>query len=437
MSWNCVVDESTSVFWFRRDLRIEDNRGLYHALKTGESVLPVFIFDTNILDELEDKKDARVTYIYKSVCALKKKFEEIGSSLLLVHGNPADFFRQIKPRAVYANDDYEPYATERDQQIREILRLKNSPFQLFKDHVIFEKNEVVKENGQPYTVFTPYSKKWKSMLTNFYLKSYPSENYLASLKKVSPQPPLPLGQLGFENTEISIPDKVIKHKVISDYAETRDIPAVHGTSRLGIHFRFGTLSIRKGVQIALKKNETWLNELIWREFYQMILWHFPYVISRCFKHEYDHLQWRNDPEQFRRWCEGTTGYPLVDAGMRELNATGFMHNRVRMVAASFLTKHLLIDWKWGEAYFAKKLLDFELASNNGGWQWAAGCGCDAAPYFRVFNPTLQQQRFDPDFKYVRRWVPEYGSADYPTPIIDHTKARERVLNLYKNTLGKI
>jgi deoxyribodipyrimidine photo-lyase len=437
MSWNCVVDESTSVFWFRRDLRIEDNAGLYHALKNSESVLPVFIFDTNILDELEDKKDARVTFIYETVCALKKKLEEVGSSLLLVYGNPTDFFRQIKPHAVYANDDYEPYARQRDQQIREILRLKNSSFQLFKDHVIFEKNEVMKENGQPYTVFTPYSKKWKSTLSNFYLKSYRSENYLDSLKKVSPLPAPSLGQLGFENTEIPIPERVIKNKVITAYTETRDIPGINGTSRLGIHFRFGTLTIRKAVQIALKKNETWLNELIWREFYQMILWHFPHVISRSFKQEYDQLQWRNDPEQFRRWCEGTTGYPLVDAGMRELNTTGFMHNRVRMVAASFLTKHLLIDWRWGEAYFAKKLLDFELASNNGGWQWAAGCGCDAAPYFRVFNPILQQQKFDPDFAYVRRWIPEFGSADYPTPIIDHTKARERALRFYKNCLTTI
>jgi deoxyribodipyrimidine photo-lyase len=437
MKWSSLVDQSTSVFWFRRDLRIEDNKALYHALKNSESVLPVFIFDTNILDELEDKKDARVTFIYETICALKQKFEDIGSSLLLVHGKPAEFFQQVNPAAVYANDDYEPYAVHRDYEIREILRQKNSSFYSFKDHVIFEKDEVVKENGQPYTVFTPYSKKWKSTLNSTHLKNYPSDDNLASLKQTSPLPDLPLEQLGFEKTKIPMPERIIKNRLISGYAETRDIPGIQGTSRLGVHFRFGTLSIRKAVQIAIKKNETWLNELIWREFYQMILWHFPHVVNRCFKHEYDHLQWRNDPRQFQLWCEGKTGYPLVDAGMRELNETGFMHNRVRMVTASFLTKHLLIDWKWGEAYFAKKLLDYELASNNGGWQWAAGCGCDAAPYFRVFNPTLQQQRFDPDFTYVRRWLPEYGSGNYPAPIIDHSRARERVLNVYKDALAKV
>jgi deoxyribodipyrimidine photo-lyase len=294
---------------------------------------------------------------------------------------------------------------------------------------------VLKDDGTPYTVFTPYSKKWKAKLNSFYIKSYPVEKYIHHLKKIDSIKLPSLPELGFEKTDVSFPPRLVKQSIITTYDKTRNFPAINGTSKLSVHLRFGTVSIRKLVQVALKKNETWLNELIWREFYMMILWHFPHVETKAFKPAYDQIEWRNDPTEFEAWCEGRTGYPIVDAGMRELNATGYMHNRVRMIAASFLTKHLLIDWRWGEAYFAKKLLDFDLAANNGGWQWSAGSGCDAAPYFRVFNPTLQAEKFDPEKKYIRKWVPELNTDNYPKPIVDHAAARERVLKAYASALN--
>lgn len=422
-----------TLFWFRRDLRTTDNAGLYRALKASKNVLPIFIFDTVILDRLEDKADRRVEFIHESLKFVKASLEEAGSSMLVLHGDPVKIFSKLKPKAVYTNHDYEPYARERDGEVKTIHEAKGASFHSYKDQVIFEKEEVVKDNGEPYTVFTPYSKKWKAKLNAFYQKSYPTEKYFSNLYQTKPLAFPSLQDIGFEPTNIHFPERTVKTALIRDYHLTRDIPGQTGTSRLGVHLRFGTVSIRKLVQIATKKNETWLNELIWREFYQMILWHFPKV-DQAFKPQYDRIRWRNNVKEFEAWCEGRTGYPIVDAGMRELNATGFMHNRVRMIVASFLTKHLLIDWRWGEAYFAKKLLDFDLASNNGGWQWAASSGCDAAPYFRVFNPALQTQKFDPEFKYIRKWVPEFESPEYPKPIVDHQFARERVLKAYKVAL---
>lgn len=428
-----LIDTDTVVFWFRRDLRLADNAGLYRALKEHNAVLPVFIFDTAILDKLEDKADKRVEFIHDALRVLKNQLAESGSSLLVFNGTPEEFFGSIKPKMVYTNHDYEPYARQRDQRIADILTANGSALKTYKDQVIFEKDEVTKDDGNPYTVFTPYSKKWKAKLEAFYYKSYPVEKYSKSFKKVKPLPFPSLADIGFKKTNAKFPERNIKQSIVEHYHETRDYPAVAGTTKLSVHLRFGTVSIRKLVQIALKKNETWLNELIWRDFYHMILWHFPKV-EKAFKPQYDRIKWRNNEAEFDAWCKGQTGYPIVDAGMRELNETGFMHNRVRMIVASFLTKHLLIDWRWGEAYFAKKLLDFDLAANNGGWQWASGSGCDAAPYFRVFNPHLQTQKFDPDLKYIRKWVPEFESPAYHKPIVQHEFARKRVLEVYQKAL---
>lgn len=429
-----AIDGNTVIFWFRRDLRLEDNTGLYHALKENQNVLPLFIFDTEILDKLEDKADARVEFIRESLALVKQELETAGSSLLIYHGNPSEFFKKINPKVVYANHDYEPYGRNRDKEIKEILEAKGIEFHSYKDIVIFEKDEIVKDGGSPYTVYTPYSKKWKAALAPLYLKSYAIERYFSNVKKIMPLPFPTLSDLGFEKTAIPFPERKIRQSIIENYHYNRDYPGIESTTRLGAHLRFGTISIRKLVQVALQKNEKWLNELIWRDFYHMILWYFPQVVTRAFKPAYDHIEWRNNEEEFKAWCEGKTGYPIVDAGMRELNATGFMHNRVRMIVASFLTKHLLIDWRWGEAYFAKKLLDFDLAANNGGWQWAAGSGCDAAPYFRVFNPYLQTKKFDPEFEYIRKWVPNAGTPDYPPPIVNHETARNRILKVYKEAL---
>lgn len=430
-----IVTAETTLFWFRRDLRLSDNAGLYHALKKNSSVLPIFIFDTEILDQLEDKQDRRLAFIHDSLLILKTSLEEMGSSLLIVHGNPVDFFTHVKPSAVYSNEDYEPYARKRDSEVAKILSEKKSILKTFKDQVIFSKEEILKDDGTSYSIFTPFSKKWKAALKPFYYKSYPTEKYFQHFRQVHPLPFPTLNDIGFEHTDHSFPERKIKASVIEQYHKQRDYPAIQGTSRLSVHLRFGTVSIRKLVQFAVKKNETWLNELIWRDFYHMILWHYPHV-ERAFKPQYDRIKWRNNEAEFTAWCEGQTGYPIVDAGMRELNETGFMHNRVRMIVASFLTKHLLIDWRWGEAYFAQKLLDYDLAANNGGWQWAAGSGCDAAPYFRVFNPELQTKKFDPELKYIKKWIPELDTEKYPKPIVDHKKARERVLKVYQQALGK-
>lgn len=430
-----IVDSNTTICWLRRDIRLHDNAALFFALQENKDVIPLFIFDTEILDSLEEKKDARVEFIHQAVSELKSQLEQLGSSLLVLHGNPIDIFKNLKPSAVYVNRDYEPYALARDNEVRTDLQSRGVKFNTYKDHVIFEPTEVLKSNGTPYTIFTPYSRKWQEIFKPVHAKSYSVEALQNNLMKTAPLPLPSLNDIGFSRTTIHFPERVIKASTIEKYDQQRDFPAIKGTSRLSIHIRFGTVSIRKLIQVALKKNKVWLNELIWREFYQMILWHFPQVVTSSFKMEYDRISWRNNVEEFNAWCEGKTGYPIVDAGMRELNQTGFMHNRVRMITASFLTKHLLIDWRWGEAYFAKKLLDYELASNNGGWQWAAGSGSDAVPYFRVFNPQLQAEKFDPQNQYVKKWIPELNTNEYPTPIVDHKFARERALKAYKAVLG--
>ena len=432
------MKQKIAVFWFRRDLRLTDNAGLYYALKSDLPVLPVFIFDTNILDKLNAKNDARVTFIHVEIEKINTELLNQGSSLKVLYGSPLEEFQKLTAEfdvaAVYTNNDYEPYAIQRDKEIESFLKLKGIEFHSFKDHVIFEHNEVLKDDGTPYTVFTPYSKKWKLRLENSDTSEFPSQKYLHSLLKTKPFHFPELNEIGFVKSQIQIPEMNITEQLVKNYAEKRDLPALDATSKLGIYLRFGTISIREVTRIARNFSEVFLNELIWRNFFSQILWHFPQVENKAFKPKYNFITWRNNEKEFDLWCRGNTGYPLVDAGMRELNETGFMHNRVRMVTASFLTKHLLIDWRWGEAYFAEKLLDFELASNNGNWQWAAGCGCDAAPYFRVFNPEAQQKKFDAQAKYILKWVPEYGTVNYPQQIVDHVFARERVLRVYKKAL---
>lgn len=430
--------QQVAIFWFRRDLRLDDNAGLYHALKTYEQVLPVFIFDTGILDKLDNKEDKRVAFIHDALLKLQEELIAEGSSLKVLHATPAKAFKELcatyDVQAVCTNHDYEPYAIKRDQEIAGFLMKQDIPFQTYKDQVIFDKDEMLKADGTPYTVFTPYSKIWKQKLAPFYYKPYPVRKLLGHLLRTAPHRIPSLEALGFKEIGADAPERVIHTSIIRDYENTRNFPAIHGTTRLSTHLRFGTVSIRKLVKVALDNNETWLNELIWREFFMCILYHYPHVVDHSFKPKYEFIQWRNHETEFQQWCEGRTGYPIVDAGMRELNATGFMHNRVRMITASFLTKHLLIDWRWGAAYFAEKLLDYELSSNNGNWQWAAGCGCDAAPYFRVFNPEEQQKKFDKDAAYIRQWVPEYGTDAYPEPMVDHKVARERALAAYKKAL---
>lgn len=433
------MKQLVTFFWHRRDLRIEDNHGLFRALSESDNVVPVFIFDTNILSRLRAKDDQRVSFIHHYLTALKVKYKKLGVELLVKVGEPLQIWKSLceefKVQSVYCNRDYEPYALQRDKSVYDGLKERGIDFFGFKDHVVFEKAEVVKDDGLPYTVFTPYSKKWKSLLTMEMLRDFPVEQYLENFKKDFPEQQIPsLQEIGFEQSKKAFPGLSVDQKILNNYHETRDIPSLNGTSQLSVHLRFGTISTRKLTKIALETNEKYLNELIWREFYQMILFHFPHTTERAFKPAYDRIEWVNDEQQFEKWCEGKTGYPMVDAGMRELNATGWMHNRTRMVVASFLVKHLLIDWRWGEAYFKEKLLDYECASNVGGWQWATGSGNDAAPYFRVFNPTSQQEKFDPDLHYIRKWIPEYGTKNYPPPIVEHTFARDRVLAVFKKAL---
>jgi deoxyribodipyrimidine photo-lyase len=437
------MDKGTpvNVFWFRRDLRIEDNAGLYHALKSGNPVMLLFIFDKEILDKLEDKDDARVAFIYKAIEEINNECQKYNSSLLVAYDKPKqaweNLIKEYNIATVYTNHDYEPYAKLRDTEIKDLLAKHDISFKTYKDQVIFEKDEVTKDDGKPYTVYTPYKNKWYQKLKPFYLKAYPSEKYLKNLLKFK-APKMPaLKEMGFVESGINYPEKEY-NKVIADYAENRDFPAITGTSHIGIHLRFGTVSIRRCARDAYEsQKKTWLNELIWREFYMMILYHFPQTVDHAFRPEYERIEWINNEDQFEAWCKGETGFPMVDAGMRELNATGYMHNRVRMVVASFLSKHLLIDWRWGERYFARKLLDYEMASNVGGWQWAAGSGTDAAPYFRIFNPDAQLKRFDPKLEYVKKWVSEYADfSKYPKPIIDHAFARERCLKTFKAALSK-
>ena len=430
-----------TIFWFRRDLRLNDNAGLYHALKSGKPVLALFIFDKEILDDLEDKDDARVTFIYQTIEELHHQLYHYGSSLLVLYDKAEDawdnIIRDYHINSVYTNHDYEPYALKRDNAVKEKLNKHGIELKSFKDQVIFEKDEVIKDDGKPYTVYTPYQRKWYNTLKPFYLKAYPAEKYLKNLVKTKALPIVSLQAMGFEKSGIPFPDREYKD-VIADYKAKRDFPAIKGTSRISLHLRFGTVSIRELAKTAYAgPDKTWLNELIWREFYMMILYHFPHTIDHAFRPEYDRIKWVNDETQFKAWCDGQTGYPIVDAGMRELNTTGFMHNRVRMIVASFLSKHLLIDWRWGEHYFARKLLDYEMASNVGGWQWAAGSGTDAAPYFRIFSPDAQTKKFDPKLQYIKKWVPEYADfSKYPKPIIDHAFARERCLKAFKAALVK-
>jgi len=428
-----------SVFWFRRDLRLDDNAGLYHALRGGHPVLPFFIFDRNILDQLGNRSDRRVEFIYNTLAEIQDALVPQGASLEIFYGYPAEAFRHLlktyEIAAVYTNTDYEPYATERDGEIKDLLAKSDIPFYSYKDQVIFEKNEVLKDDGAPYTVFTPYSRKWRSLLNDFYLKSYPVKKYYHNFLRHKEKKLPSLASMGFKAVGEPFPPATLKTDILKKYKEQRDYPAIPGTSHLGLHLRFGTISIRTLARKAAELSDTFLNELIWRDFYQMILWHFPRVgKGRAFKPAFDGIKWRNNEIEFEKWCAGQTGYPIVDAGMRELTATGFMHNRVRMIVASFLAKHLLIDWRWGEAYFAEKLLDYDLAANNGGWQWAAGSGNDAAPYFRVFNPTLQTKRFDPDNAYIRKWVPEWQELTYPLPMVEHEMARKRALDAYSKAV---
>lgn len=427
------------VFWFRRDLRLNDNQGLYQALLSGKPVIPLFIFDSQILDRLQDSTDARVNFIHSQLLNLNEELKGFGSSLLVLKGNPPEIWKKLIQDytldSVHTNQDYEPYARERDSAIQKILNNKDISFHTYKDQVIFEKNEVVKEDGKPYTVFSPYKRKWLLNLKPDSFESCFPENLLkeGNAKFYSEIHPFPsLEEIGFKKTGIVFPE-IHYLPILKNYAEERNFPAKPGTSRISVHLRFGTVSIRELARIGMKESDSWLSELIWREFYFMILWHFPKV-ENSFRPEYDKIPWRNSKEDFKKWCDGITGYPLVDAGMRELNATGFMHNRVRMVVASFLTKHLLIDWRWGESYFAEKLLDFELSSNNGGWQWAAGCGVDAAPYFRIFNPYEQEKKFDPQHEYIKKWVKEWNTGRYPLPMVEHKFARARCLDVYQKAL---
>lgn len=422
------------IFWFRRDLRLHDNAGLSKALSSGYKVLPIFIFDPEILNQFEDKKDRRVDYIYQALQYINKELQKVGSAIKTYYNSPEKAFQDIiqehNVAAVFCNNDYEPSAIARDKNIEQFLNSKAISFSSSKDQVIFEKNDVLKADHTPYTVFTPYSKKWKSLLTENHYNSY--ETDINQFLKINPSKILDLKTIGFVKSDLTFAVPCLDVSIISNYDKTRDYPGINGTTGLSLALRFGTISIRECVKTALKNNETWLNELIWREFYMQILFHFPQVIHQSFKIKYDKMDWVNHEDDFKHWCNGTTGYPIVDAGMRQLNSTGHLHNRVRMIVASFLTKHLLIDWRWGEAYFAQKLLDYDLSANNGNWQWAASCGCDAVPYFRIFNPTEQAKKFDKDLQYIRRWVNDIDSFSYPAPIVDHRFARERAIARYKS-----
>jgi deoxyribodipyrimidine photo-lyase len=432
--------EKVNIFWFRRDLRLDDNVGFYKALHGKFPVLPLFIFDSEILNELP-KDDARVTFIFETLQKIRNELQEKGSSIAIYHGKPIDVFKKVisefEIQNVITNHDYEPYAKKRDEAIEKLLAEKEIGFYTFKDQVIFEKSEILKDDGDPYIVYTPYMKKWKEKFRKDYTeKIYYTNDFLKNLYQNSRLPNLSLGDIGFEKSKVEIPEYDVTPTTIQEYEKRRNFPAEDATSHLGPHLRFGTVSIRKMIKKAIaEKNEVFWQELIWREFFMQILWHFPETVENAFKKKYDRIEWRNNEEEFQKWKEGKTGYPLVDAGMRQLNETGYMHNRVRMVVASFLCKHLLIDWRWGEAYFAEKLLDYELSSNVGNWQWAAGSGVDAAPYFRIFNPTTQIEKFDKDYKYIKKWVAEFETEKYPEKIVDHKEARERCLQVYKKAVS--
>jgi deoxyribodipyrimidine photo-lyase len=422
-----------NIFWFRRDLRLEDNTALEEALSTGLPVLPLFIFDNNITEELACD-DARVSFIYDTLATLNKELKNWGSSLFVKKGDPVKVWQELIEsfdiNSVYVNKDYEPYAIQRDGLIELLLRNKKIPLKKYKDQVIFGEKEILKSDSSPYTVFTPYKNRWLQKLSEHLpLKDVNSTGVKQNFYKSNFEFP-PIENLGFKSSLIKV--RLYDLSAINDYEKYRDLPFADKTSYLSPHLRFGTISIRSLVTLALKTNQIFLSELIWREFFMQILFSFPKVVTENFRSKYDGINWINREDEFERWCNGETGYPLVDAGMRQLNETGYMHNRVRMVTAGFLCKHLLIDWRWGETYFAEKLLDYELSSNNGNWQWAAGTGCDAAPYFRVFNPSSQQKRFDPKLEYIRKWVPDFEKSSYPKPMIDHDFARKRAIETYKS-----
>ena len=429
-----------TLFWFRRDLRIQDNVGLFHALEQSEQVLPVFIFDQSILEKLP-KKDARVELILQALGYINDAMKGNQCTVGMYHGVPKAILNDLIDRypidRVVTNRDYEPYARERDQEIEALLAARGISFETYKDQVIFEKDEITKDDGKPYVVYTPYSRKWLKAFEENTPQKYPSKNLLNKLYPEI-QPSLRLEDLGFEPQDHHTPQFRFDSAVIDAYEETRNFPALDQTSRLGPYLRFGLVSVRDLVlKAANRPNNTFLKELIWREFFMQILWHFPHTKDRSFKAQYDRIPWRNNEDEFRKWCAGETGYPLVDAGMKQLNQTGFMHNRVRMLVGSFLCKHLLIDWRWGEAYFAEKLLDYEMASNVGNWQWVAGSGVDAAPYFRIFNPTEQIKKFDKQHAYIQKWVPNYQELNYPKPVVEHKMARERCLSVYKSALDSV
>ncbi len=429
--------EEFNIFWFRRDLRLDDNHALFQALKDDHNVLCIFIFDKDILSKLTSPDDARLTFIHQTVSQLNESLRSYNSTLLTFYDTPIAVFEQLtkeyKIQSVYINRDYEPYGINRDSAVERYLKGLKISFLSFKDHVIFEKSDIVKKDHSPYTIFTPYKNQWLDKITKSDLDEYNTKTLLKNTKTIDYKEVIKIEILGFKNSSINIHALELNHNIIDNYNDTRDIPSLP-TSKLGVHLRFGTISIRKCVAYAQKTNTTWLNELIWREFFMMILFHFPKTVDHSFKPAYDFIPWRNNEDDFKRWCSGTTGYPLVDAGMRELNATGFMHNRVRMVVASFLCKNLLIDWRWGERYFAEKLLDFELSANVGNWQWAAGSGCDAAPYFRVFNPVIQLEKFDKNHIYVKKWLPELEMFDYPRLIVEQKSSAARAISVYKKAL---
>ena len=431
------MKKKISIFWFRRDLRLDDNRGLYNSLKENNSVLPIFIYDKNILDKL-NLNDHRIEYINHAVLKMNEVLSKKNKSISCFYGKPEQVFlnliNQFDIKKVYTNRDYTPYSNKRDLIIKELLENNGIQFFDYKDHVLFEKNEIVKDNGTPYKVYTPFSKKWINKMYEQGIPKYMSENLIENL--INEKNTFNTESIGFTKSKINFLKSNISKEIVNNYELKRNFPSSNGTSKIGVELRFGTISTRKLITKANDSNNiTFLKELIWREFFQQILHHFPKTINTSFKSKYERIEWLNDENNFKKWCNGQTGYPLVDAGMRELNKTGFMHNRVRMVVGSFLCKHLLIDWRWGEAYFREKLFDYETASNVGNWQWVAGCGVDAAPYFRIFNPHEQLKKFDKHFFYIKKWVPEFETDKYISPIIDHKEARERCLTTYKKALN--
>ena len=434
------MKDTVNIFWFRRDLRLDDNVGFYNALKSEHPVLPIFIFDEEILKKLP-KDDARLTFIYETLQKMRTKLEDKNSSsIAMFYGEPVTIYKNLLEKynidTVFTNRDYEPYAKERDDKDQQLLNDNNIKFKTFKDQVIFEQNEVTKKDGLPYVVYTPYMKVWKEQFKTYTLDFYYTSSFLKNLIQDKELPNLTLSDIGFTKSNQKIKKHIVTPALIQNYEDTRNFPAQDSTSKLGPHLRFGTVSIRKMIEKAItEKNEIFWQELIWREFFMQILWHFPHTSKKSFKTKYDRIEWRNNEAEFLKWCNGETGYPLVDAGMRQLNETGFMHNRIRMLVGSFLCKHLLIDWRWGEAYFAEKLHDYEMASNIGNWQWVAGSGVDAAPYFRIFNPTTQIKKFDNDLAYIKKWVPDFQEFTYPKEMVDHKEARERCLATYKEALN--